>query len=98
MPAHASSTVYEVSFATQEEIGTVKYNNEDYKLLRVKISSQYTEFLMKEKTGKIGTADFPQAAYTIDFSSVNSNPGNYFALGVGGGPLTVNVRRIRRRF
>ena len=89
MPAHASSTVYEVSFATQEEIGTVKYNNEDYKLLRVKISSQYTEFLMKEKTGKIGTADFPQAAYTIDFSSVNSNPGNYFALGVGGGPLTV---------
>lgn len=75
MPAHASSTVYEVSFATQEEIGTVKYNNEDYKLLRVKISSQYTEFLMKEKTGKIGTADFPQAAYTIDFSSVKLKPG-----------------------
>lgn len=63
----ASSTVYEVSFATQEEIGTVQYKDNTYKLLRVKINSSYNEFLMKPKTGMIGSADFPMMVCTRDF-------------------------------
>ena len=68
----ASSTVYEVSFATQEEIGTVQYANKTYKLLRVKINSSYNEFLIKKETGTIGSTTFPGLVLTRDFSTPSS--------------------------
>ena len=87
-----NSSTYVISFSTQETIGTVVYNSNDYPLFYIKIGNTYTDATLPKKTGKLGGRDFPvgmmltdeSGSGYIDFALTNvifqySDDNTYFA-------------------
>ena len=87
-----NSSTYVISFSTQETIGTVVYNSNDYPLFYIKIGNTYTDATLPKKTGKLGEKDFPvglmltdeSGSGYIDFALTNvifqySDDNTYFA-------------------
>ena len=65
-PVVQGSGIYNVSFATQEQIGTVAFSGENYPLFLIKIDNSYTEAVIEANTGTLVEKAFPQAIWWSD--------------------------------